>query len=469
MFSRYFTYFIQFLTSILIAVKLGPYYFGVWGFILLIINYMRIIDFGIANALNVFMVQNKLDDKRVSVYSTNSLVLVAILGFLLVLFGLYYFIVGIPFFDKYEVKGYFFYLCIIGIMANFNVLLMNIYRVKNNLFFLSFYQSIIPILIFLSLFVFRGKELVNVLIGCYLLGNITSLFLFIIGNKIPKLSKISFKVMSEILIKGFYLFIYNLSFYLIVLSLKTLVSIYYSVEEFGIFSFSFTLSNSILLFLQALTFVIFPKVIDKLKGNNLEGIYNTINMIRDNYVTMGYLLVFCALAIYPTFLSFLPKYKDAFESLSLTSLTVVLYTNSFGFGTLLIAQNREKLNALISFMALVVNLVVALLLILVFKVDYNLVIVSTILAYILYSLLCVFFGKNILKIKRSFLDDLHHCFPLVLFIPFLIAVLLIVFDLQSYMFLPLLLFIGLNFRKLLGVLQKIKYIINKPDIINLNK
>ena len=77
--TRYMTYAVQFISSIIIATKLGPYYFGIWGFILLLINYLRIIDFGISSATNILLVQNKDNPQKSSNYVTNSLFLISIL------------------------------------------------------------------------------------------------------------------------------------------------------------------------------------------------------------------------------------------------------------------------------------------------------------------------------------------------------------------------------------------------------
>lgn len=64
MLTRYVVYFVSFLSSLLIAGKLGPYYFGIWGFVLLLINYFHIIDFGIGNSMTVLLVQNKENPQR---------------------------------------------------------------------------------------------------------------------------------------------------------------------------------------------------------------------------------------------------------------------------------------------------------------------------------------------------------------------------------------------------------------------
>ena len=50
--SRYVTYIIQFINSILIAIYLGPIYLGIWGFLNLVIQNLNQMNFGIAHSAN---------------------------------------------------------------------------------------------------------------------------------------------------------------------------------------------------------------------------------------------------------------------------------------------------------------------------------------------------------------------------------------------------------------------------------
>jgi O-antigen/teichoic acid export membrane protein len=467
LFTRYLTYGIQFISSIIIASKLGPYYFGIWGFILLIINYLRIIDFGISSATNILLVQNKDDNIKNSNYVTNSLFLISILGLIITFFALYYYFFGFSLFDKYKVENLLYPVCLIAILTHFNVLFMNLYRFKNSLFHISFFQSIIPILTFIFLFFAKGEMLIWILIIAYIVGNIASLLLFIWGGKNIPLGRVNLIDSKQIINKGMYLFIYSISFYLIIVSIKTLISIYYSVEEFGIFTFSFTLSNSVLLFLQAMSFVIFPKVIDKLKNTDNGAVINLINELRVNYVTLAFGLIFIFNTVSPPLLNLFPKYKDASVSLGLLSLTLVLYTNSFGYGSYLMAQNKEKINALISFISLVINIFVGIILITVFKVSYKYVIISTILAYTVYTYLCVFFGKKFMNLNDGFFKNFNDCFPIRLFVPYVVSILLILTSFNFLLLIPLILFIFLNKKEIKIIYNRIIQTINKPNSINL--
>ncbi|MDY3536582.1 hypothetical protein PG275_01035 [Riemerella anatipestifer] len=466
--TRYFTYFLQFISSILIAVKLGPHYFGIWGFILLIINYYRIADFGISSATNILMIQNKENTTKISEIFSNSLFLVACLSCVIIILMIIYYFFGQYWFTKYSLGSYFYIVSTIGIIVNFNILFMTIYRFRNDLFYLSFYQSIIPLLVLTFTLIFKEEDLLKYLVYAYLFGNIVALLLFKFGKKLPHISKIDSLGSKQILYKGINLFVYNVCFYLIVISIRTLVSIYYSVKDFGLFSFSFSLANSVLLFLQALSFVIFPKVVDKLKDKDFEKIKTTIDDIRNGYVGLAYLLIFIAISLYPIFISFLPQYQKAYISLGLVSLTVVIYTNTFGYSSFLMAQNREKLIAKISFLSLIMNVALGILFIKIFHFSFDRVILATTITYFVYTQLCVYFGKKIMGLKESFWSDMNDCFPARLFIPYLIALVLIISDVNRYlMVVPLIIYLILNKKVLLIIYNKIQLLIHKPDVINL--
>ena len=83
-------------------------------------------------------------------------------------------------------------------------------------------------------------------------------------------ARFSLTYQGAILKKGLLLFLYNTCFYFIIISVRTIISGNYEVEEFGLFSFSFTLAHAVMLLLESLMFVIFPKMIGKMTGDNKE-------------------------------------------------------------------------------------------------------------------------------------------------------------------------------------------------------
>ncbi|WP_405377619.1 polysaccharide biosynthesis C-terminal domain-containing protein [Nonlabens sp. Asnod3-A02] len=468
LFSRYFTYFIQFASSIFIATKLGPYYFGIWGFILLLLNYFRVINLGISNAVNILIVQNRNDKERSVNYAYNAFICLSFLFLAIILMGVYYYYYGISLFDKYEIGSMFYWVCLIAILTHINTLLMTLYRIKNRLSEIAIYQTIIPLLVAFFIFFESERYLLNYLLGAYVGGNVIALLVFILQNKVSVIGKYDKLIILEILKKGMYLFIYNICFYLIIISIRTVISVFYNVDEFGLFSFSFSLANAILLFLQAISFVIFPKVIDKLKGTDNVKIHKIISSLRNSYVTLAFLLVFIALPIFPFFTMFLEDYKDATGALQLTSLAVILYTISFGYGSYLLAQNKDKLIAALTFSCLIVNVIISLILVLIFKVNYEYVIIATMLSYTLYGYLTAKFALKYLGIKRSNSNYILEFFPIKLLIPYILAVVVVVYGNWAITTIPLIIFAVLNKKELLKLITTLKTMLSKPDIINLD-
>jgi O-antigen/teichoic acid export membrane protein len=466
--TRYLTYFIQFISSIFIAINFGPYYLGIWGFISLLINYISYINFGIPNSINILIVQNKLNDQKVKDFIADSLVLTFILSLLIFIFGFLYYFVGIEVFDKYQLSQYFYIICLIGVFFHFDSLFGTVYRIKNSLFELAFFQSVVPVLVFISIFFSKEENLVSLILWMTLFGEVLALILFIVNGKIPRGGKPSLSGVKIVISKGFYLFLYNISFFLIALSTRTIISIYFTIDDFGYFSFAYNLSSAILLFLQALSVVIFPKIIDKLHSKSMKDVVNVLNILNINYVTLSYGLIFIAMALFPIFFSFIPKYYNTLKVVNLIAISLLFYANSFGYGSYLMAQNQDKRLAIISFISLIFNVIVSLILVYFYEVKYEYLILATLGSYFIFGFSCVYYTKVLLGLNKNFINVLIDLVPLRLLIPFLISIIIVVFDLNYFIIIPLVIFILLNSKEIKQILNTINIILFRPTIIDIN-
>lgn len=466
--SRYFTYFIQFIISIVIAVKLGPYYMGVWGFIMLLLNYFQQIHFGIANSLNVLLIQNKGDKQKSDIYIANSMFLICGLSLLVILIAVYYYYIGIEGFQKYGIGGYFYGVCLIAILQYFNGLFMNILRVRNKIIQVAICQSITVFLNFACIFLFTGETLITSLVWGNIIGNIFCVALAYMSKIIPAWHSmwISTNVQKVILRKGLYLFLYNSCFYFIIISVRTLISYHYSVEEFGYFTFSFSLANAIMLLLDALSFIIFPKVISKLSSNNIEEVEAVLNKLRFTYISSAHFLVYLALLFFPLLLLFIPKYAQAWQVLNLIALAVLMNANSFGYSTLLIARNKEKYSAFLSFGTLFLNCVLALTLIYIFEVEYSFVILATMISYVFFSFGVMVVGSKLIG-RYDLQTVLKDFFPFRLFVPYLMAVILSIISIKAFIFFPFIIYIIMNQKDIIALKIVVVNIIKKPTVVNL--
>jgi O-antigen/teichoic acid export membrane protein len=300
-----------------------------------------------------------------------------------------------------------------------------------------------------------------------LVGNILSIAVYSRGKIIQLTAKPEITIAKDILVKGFSLFIYNLCFYFIVISTRTIISYFYKVEEFGYFSFSFTLANSAIFLLDAVAFLIFPKVISKLNSNDYNAVEINLNYIRVNYITLSHGLMYVAIAFFPIFIHFLPAYSGTIMSFNLIALTLMLYTNCFGYNTLLIAQNREKTIALAAFVTLSINILLGITLVVLLHLPYMYIILSTMFSYLLYSFILISIGRKLLQKKPSLKDYLSEAFPLSLMIPFLLTLIFSVYQWKYIGFISIIVFLFLNRLKFIGIKKTIGELLNKPGIINI--
>ncbi len=464
--SRYFIYGVQFISLILIADKLGPYSYGVWGFMLMIISYMAILNLGIGNSINVYMVQYKNDFLKVKDYIASSFGAAIVLVFGLMLFGLlFYFEPNM--FGKYPIGSLFYVIIIIGILQYVNLIYSNIFRARNHIFEVAFCQSVVPLSIFLNVLFTPAEMLLEFLVYGYLLANVMSFLLYYCKSKDIRGGKIRKKYVGNILRKGVFLFLYNAAYYLILTTASTFVSKYYNVEQYGVYTFSYSLGHSVLLLLEAFAFIIYPKVVDKLYAGDICVAEKTLNSIRSNYISLAHGLMYVAIVLFPFFIKLFPEFDNLLLMLNLMSLAIILSTNSFGYNTLLIARNREKLSAIISCVSLAVNICLGMILIAWFRLPYYLSVLSIMGSYICFALICSFYAHKIMYGSiKGFITDV---FPYKLLLPYIVAVAVSIVNCQQLCWIPLALFIILNKGVIMEIMSTVKTIINRPSIVDIGK
>ena len=467
-FSRYATYLIQFINSLFIAVYLGPFYLGVWGFLNLIIQYFSQINLGIPHAVNAIIAINKKNEDYVIKTTGTSLTMMGVLSIVIILF----FIANSLFFnigEKYNFSVYAPVIALIAILNYFNSIISNVFRLYGKLFEIAFNQSVFPVTMLLVIFFFKGENLLWALVTANCISYFISFLLFIIRSPIKLRPLFNCKLAKIIQKKGYHLFVYNASFYLIIITTKSFISNYYSVSEFGYFTFAFSLANAIFLLLQSFAFIIFPKLLNRLASATNERISYLLNEVRDAYISSSHLLVHFAILFFPAFLLFFPKYAQTSGVFKMIALTVVLTTNSFGYSDLLIAKGKEKLLSHLSFIALFINICLSVFMCRILKVPYSFVILSTMITYLIYVFLLGLWGRKRLNLSTGVLSILKDVFPPGMLLPYSLSLGLIICSANDIWFiLPFLFFVVMNY----GSLKKVKHIAKKifenPDhVINI--
>lgn len=467
-FSRYATYIIQFINSMFIAVYLGPFYLGIWGFLNLILGYIAQFNFGIPQSVNVIVSVNKQDNSYVTKVVSVGIVMTVLLSVLvLLLFGLNKLdIIDIG--SKYNLNLYIYPLIIISILTHFNGYLSNIFRIYGDVAAIAINQSLLPLLILIVTPFFRKEELLWAMLYASCAACFISSTLYLMRFPIRFKPLFDWDLFKFIQIKGWYLFIYHASFYLILLSTRSFISSNYSIEEFGYFTFSFSLANVVLLLLNSISFLIFPKMLNRFSTANNEQTSSILFEIRSVYISLSHLLIHFVIMIFPLFLYFFPTYQESSLAFKVISLTVVLYTNSFGYLGLLMAKGRDKLIGNLALVALLLNVLLSVILVYVFQVSFSFVILSTLITYLCYVFVSGMYGRKQLGLSSGFMATLKDIYPLRMMFPFMLSLGFVFFNVNAFYFiLPFLLYTLFNFKDLLKIKNVVQKMLANPNFINI--
>jgi O-antigen/teichoic acid export membrane protein len=370
--------------------------------------------------------------------------------------------------NKYHFYKYLPIVLIVAIFAFYNGLISNIYRAYGKLNEIILNQILYPFISLICIFFYKGLDLLWALV---ISNAIVSIIIFIIlVIRCPINIKMNFnnKLAKMIIEKGLYLFLYNTSFYLIIISTRSLVSAYFLITEFGYFTFAFTLANAVLLILQSISFLIYPKLLNRFSKFSNNESYSLLKQVRSAYLTISHFIIHTAILLVPLLLIYFPKFESAQKAYPLIALTVVLYTNSFGYQELLISRGNEKKIGFLSFYCLILNLFLCLVIIKLFKAPYYLISLGTLTTYMVYVFLIGKNGMRLLNFDFNFKSIIKDIYPARIMIPYFSS-LLVFFTCNGGFFLciPLVLFFVLNYKSIFGLKEILKLVLFKPEIINI--
>lgn len=466
--SKYGIFLISFFNSLFIAVKLGAFNLGIWGFINLIIGYMAYASVGIPNALNILVSKNKFDRQYSERIYHNSFGLLSIvISILILVFGAFYFF-NIEIGSKYNFASYSTIVALIIILNLINGNLSIILRIYNKVNLISLSQSIYPIFTLIAILIFDGSNLLITLVYILLFSSLFTSILYLLFSPFKFRIQLNLKVMKIIQSKGFFLFVYNAAFYFIMLSTKTLISSNYSVEEFGFFTFSFSFANAVLLLMTTISFLIFPKMISLMASTDNVAVSKTISKVRTNYIVLSHFLIHISIFIFPFFIEVFPQYLEALTSFQLIGLTLIMYNNAFGYQALLMARDKEKFLSLLSLSALILNIGLGFLFVKIFDVSFSYVILCTLITYFLYVTALTYLGRKSLNLELNFFEILKDAHNYKVLVPYFVSLGLIITSSAVYWFLiPLLLCLFLNIREFKSIIVNGKNVVMNPNSLNI--
>ena len=352
--NRYVAYALTFIKGVLIARFLGPNFFGIWGFLMLVNQYLSYTSLGIQYAINVDLAtesaeQNK-DEKIAVAFTLTTLIMV-----LLSLLGLGIWGSNFPVFSKYSFNQYAMVLSLVAGLNHFLQLFANIYRVYGHLLRIAIGEFISALLPLLSVLVFRGDALIFALLWAMIISRIISCIIFLVKPPFRLLLSLDFQNIRHLLSLGIPLLFYNISFYLIMISGRTIVSTFYSVEIMGYYSLANSITTASMLGLKAIAWVVFPDVLSRVHSDvPNKRVASTVRRVNDLYGTAVFLCVVILALFLPLLFLFLPEYKPVEKTLKLLLLSQTMLSASFGYNCLAIAREKQIKVAGISLIAVAV-------------------------------------------------------------------------------------------------------------------
>jgi O-antigen/teichoic acid export membrane protein len=468
--SRYFSYFIQFLNSLIVAYVLGPYYLGVWGFILLVLQYLSFGNFGVDIALNVSLSTSDLSDtKKQSEVASNAFIATFFTSIIFLVTGAILFIFNVPFFEKYLFSRYMLFVIVISCLNYFNVVFLNVFRTYSLLVPISIFQTIIQLLQLPVFFFFKDTQLILSLLLMMILAHLISFIIFF--KKLPlKLSfKIDTKIVKNLYKRGISLLSYAITFYILLLSTRSMVGYFYSVNTMGLFTFACNIASALIVGLSSLEFIIFPKMLNRLGSETItEKSLTVFKEVRYIYMATAFLVIVIGLICYPLLLVYFKDYTGTVNVFSYLVISQIIISSGFGYSTLIISKGKEFFLVVHGIIALIINLALSLTFKLLFDLDYSYMSLFLILSFVYYDIQVIRKGRELLNMKSPFTVVLGELLPSRSLVALFFIICSIVT--QQYMLfylLSLVSFILFNFKSYHLVKKYIHTLFNQPSVINI--
>lgn len=422
MINRYASYALLFIRGILMAKFLDPYYFGIWGFFTLVLQYFSYSSFGINYAITVQLSigdQSESDNDR---YSSIALFLTAIIDLVFLAAGILFQFSDLDLFSKFEFKRYVILILLIASFNNLQQVFVNIYRVKKKLLTIAVLETLASVILLTTTIIFRNKELIMVQLFFMMLTNLVSVIVYFIDRPFRFRLHLETRWVRSLFSLGFPLLIYNLSFYLITISARSVVSAFYPAEILGYYSLANSISYATLLGLQSIAWAIYPEVLENFsRTTDQDIIREKVNVINRLYNTSCFLMINLVIFFIPLLLLFLPQYRSAISIITILMIAQGFLSTTFGYNSLAIAQKRQKSVANIGFLIILFIVFFSVLVALIHQ-DHILIALIVLIGSILYSALQTRLGLRIFSSSQTLLGELRSVYPIGTIIAFMIYI-----------------------------------------------
>lgn len=397
---RYISYTLSFVNTILLLKLIGDYYYGIYSFFILFLSYFAYFNLGVNHSLNTYISIYKNNQRMVSRYWDNSLLLTLLftLAIIVISIGILIFIPDL--FTKYDFKAYAVILILIGILTNINSIFVSLFRVFGKFREINFLQIAPQLLVFGIVLYFQEETKITYVLYAMFLAQLVALVIFW-KRKVLKFGWTFNAIISKkLIIRGIHLMIQLFSFAFIGLSAITMVSYFYRAEDLGYYSLSNTISVSVVMLIDAFMFILYPKLLNRFANTTNEETIGLIDKIRQGYVLGADCISLLSLLVIPIVFVFFPRYEGMITCFKLLTISRIILNITNGYTQLLIAKHKESYMTLSGLKAIAIIIGTSCI-IGICKVPYYYIALTVCLGILIYSILIVKKAFIILDIDRK--------------------------------------------------------------------
>lgn len=344
--NRYLSYVLKFVLTIFIAAQLGPYHLGLWGFYLMIIEYYQYSLFGLQYSVNVDLSvidkNTSTAEQQLGCISFNALLISAVLGGVYMAVAVFSVCLFPQMGSEYELSSHLVPVVGIAVLNALATVFMNIYRSFDEFFEIGFSELTFTIVPFCALFLFSGSELIDWMLWLMLGARVLHIALYIVRFRFPLMWNPDAELSRHLLMSGFGLMLFNISYNLFFIISKSVVGANYAVEVMGQFTFAFTLTNAAVYGIQTMLFTVYSKLLyDFGSATGAEEIYDLVRGNARAYNLAVSTVIYLMMGALPVLFMVFPKFTAVLPLLVLFLVSRVIFTIGTMYGTLIFARKQQ--------------------------------------------------------------------------------------------------------------------------------
>lgn len=410
--NRYLVYAGQFTRGILLAKLLGPEFFGIWGFLNLIQQYMTYSNFGVQYALNVELSTTAKDnpEKGQRIFAS-SLTVTAATFILLTSFGIWCSVYGQSFFSEYLFSTYSILVALYAALLLVQELLGNVYRHHTYLKPVAIAELITTFIPFAAFFIYDSSGLLSGFFTLLIVSTIIALFQLM--WKLPLRMQLSTDgtEIKNIVRTGFPLLLFNSGFYMLLVVGRTIVGLFYEPVIMGYYSFAYSITNAVMLGINAISWVILPNVLSKMRqGISSEEIVDAMRRIGSQYSVAVLGCVLTSILCIPLLFVYLEKYTEAWDIIIIQLVTQAVIAFSFTATSLAMARKKNVALAGITFVGVLMSAVCCGIAY-AYGADFVWIAAGALIGAVVFTIHALWFSSVILQMKTSFKDLIRFLLP----------------------------------------------------------